>query len=224
MGWIEQVHDTQIVIQSIAILWAIWLQRNQVVFHHNSPNIENTLEEARKLVDMFSCLHIGNGACSTSENNQDTNTSNLCILQNVLDIGSAINSWHFIIDGSWKSPTDNARIVWICLDNQKQLIKRQAVVKTSLSHALLAEAHACLDAIRWAVQQEMKHINVYTDCQVLVQMLQQQRYQEHWHIFTLVQDILAYVKCLNYVCLRKVDRSVIQPAHNTAKNVTTTTT
>ncbi|GMP31082.1 hypothetical protein CsSME_00005447 [Camellia sinensis var. sinensis] len=142
---------------------------------------------------MSSCLiKKDNGTCSISENNHGTNTSNFCILQNVIDTRSVFNVWHFIIDGSWKSPTDHARIGWICLDNQQQLIKMQAVVKPLLSHALLAEVHACLDAIRWAVQQGLKNINVYTNCQVLVHMFQHPQCQEDWHVSTLVHDILAY--------------------------------
>ncbi|KAI7998336.1 Pentatricopeptide repeat-containing protein [Camellia lanceoleosa] len=72
---------------------------------------------------------------------------------NVIDTRSVFDVWHFIIDGSWKSPTNHAGVEWICVDNQQQLINMQAVVKPFSSHALLAEAHAYLVAIRWVVQQ-----------------------------------------------------------------------
>lgn len=40
---------TQIIEQSVALLWAIWLQRNSYVFNSTPSNIEDTIKDARNL-------------------------------------------------------------------------------------------------------------------------------------------------------------------------------
>lgn len=40
---------TQIIVQSVALLWAIWLQRNSYVFNSTPSNIEDTIKDARNL-------------------------------------------------------------------------------------------------------------------------------------------------------------------------------
>lgn len=40
---------TQTIVQSVALLWAIWLQRNSYVFNSTPRNIEGTIKDARNL-------------------------------------------------------------------------------------------------------------------------------------------------------------------------------
>lgn len=74
--------DDEIIIQSIAILWAIWLQRNRVVFHQGEQNIERTIEEAKTLSTM-----VINNANSGSSIHTDMaleirdKPSNVCVVQ-----------------------------------------------------------------------------------------------------------------------------------------------
>lgn len=127
--WIEQVKDKQIIVQSVAILWTLWLDRNKLVFNQSYSTTESILGEARKPSDMVSSnSKRGSGTCSDHVCHISNTTSNLCILQNERGNSNTTKSWMFIIDGSWKSATENAGIAWICLDHNMQQIKQQATV------------------------------------------------------------------------------------------------
>ncbi|XP_028099376.1 uncharacterized protein LOC114298915 [Camellia sinensis] len=131
--------------------------------------------------------------------------------------GSENGLWTLIIDGSWTSFQQNTGIAWICLNHTNQKFNQTTLVKKSLQTPLVVEAIACLEAIKWAIRNGIKHINIQTDCQVLVCMLNTKGLNIEWRTTTIVEDILSYVKCLYYVCISKVGRDVIKTAHDLAK-------
>ncbi|CAL5345989.1 unnamed protein product [Camellia sinensis] len=92
-------------------------------------------------------------------------------------------------------------------------------MSTWLSSSLLAEARALLEAIKWAITKKIKCLSIFTDCKVLVDSCEQKRCFD-WEVDLVVQDILMLSSAFQFLCVTKVDRVLVEPAHNLAKSVT----
>ena len=81
---------------------------------------------------------------------------------------------------------------------------------------LMAETKTCLNAVLWAVRQQWRRITIKTDCQVLVQLLQNGKVVEH-EVANIIDDIQTCASTFMVCNILKVKRNVVERAHNIAK-------
>ncbi|XP_010673155.1 uncharacterized protein LOC104889595 [Beta vulgaris subsp. vulgaris] len=84
--------------------------------------------------------------------------------------------------------------------------------------ALSAEAKACLEALIWAQGHGLRHIMVYTDCELLVQGLRHQGTQPISIAWTL-DDIRSIGQQFQWCRITKVSRLLVQQAHDLATHI-----
>ncbi|KAI8555999.1 hypothetical protein RHMOL_Rhmol05G0218700 [Rhododendron molle] len=84
--------------------------------------------------------------------------------------------------------------------------------------ALMVEAVAVLDGRRWALGKRFRMVEVLTDCLVLVQTLQ---CVERADVFVkpVLRDMLGLMHEFDHVAISKVPRNVVRTAQNLAKSV-----
>ncbi|XP_028079766.1 uncharacterized protein LOC114281493 [Camellia sinensis] len=115
--------------------------------------------------------------------------------EEVVDQDGGLRQWIFVIDGSWRNSgrqaTDVAGVAWICFDAHNQLVSQEALVLHLTLSPLMAEAKACLEAIRWAARRKLRKL-IITNCQVLVRLLQQKGMEMEWQVALIINDILYY--------------------------------
>mgnify|MGYP003703463107 CR=1 FL=1 len=196
-SWIKQVQDEEIIVQSVALLWAIWLQRNSYVFNHNRMSIADTIEAANVCFSAaMQCIKLRPIAYYFNIAKELDAQANECVLQEVVDQDGGLRQWIFVIDGSWRNSgrqaTDVAGVAWICFDAHNQLVAQEALVLQLTLSPLMAEAKACLEAIRCAARRKLRKLIKKTNCQVLVRLLQQKWMEMELQVASIINYILYY--------------------------------
>lgn len=154
----------------MAILWAIWRQRNLRVFQNEQLSIEQTL----LLVDDFKKQWSNNSIDVTNASldykhalSNDSSSNHCCVLSNNCVVSKDFQLFTCVVDGAWQQVTRAGGIAWVCFD-EYQLQVYQRGISARLASPLLAEARALLEAIKWAITKKITGLSLFTDCKVLV--------------------------------------------------------
>ncbi|CAL5364473.1 unnamed protein product [Camellia sinensis] len=216
-GWVHQIHDSEIVLHSIALLWAIWMQRNSVEFHKAEVSIERPIMFASELLTLFlSPLHNVPYEISHSTSSPQTSFVKQVILQNAKPCIAAGPHMRIIVDGSWVAVGERTSLAWVCFDSDDHQVYEEAMLGPSMLSPQQVEAAAVLHAMRWAVRSGINHLLLQTDCLVLLLLLQHHTQESEWSLQSILADILSLCKSFDYVVLQKVDRDVVHAAHKLA--------
>lgn len=131
-----------------------------------------------------------------------------------------------LIDGTWMKSTNQAGAAWVALDCSGHAIVYRQYTFVALS-ALVAEAKACFEAMNWCVQQNIKAITIYTDCQVLIPKIKKvkevdweiiQKIKEvDWEIMNVVLNIRSLCNQFDYAFISEALRKVVEAALVAAK-------
>ncbi|XP_028085522.1 uncharacterized protein LOC114286545 [Camellia sinensis] len=173
-GWVQHIHDSKILIHSIGLLWAIWLQRNSVEFHSATMSIEHTITTTTKLLSIFlSPQHHVSYELSHSCNFPQNRIANQVILRNVAP--PTVDVWRIciVVDGSWLLIGERTGLAWVCFDNH-QLVYEEAILGPPILSPQQIEAAAVLQALRWVYSHSITRLLLQTDCLVLVLLFQNQ--------------------------------------------------
>lgn len=212
-GFINYLHlqdrDQSRVTLFIAIMWEIWLERNNRVFRGNSV-------DPNQLLKAISLIHnrIGNGFSRIPESNRQKQGNQV--------------SWHFgnpcqqnlpiiQIDGAWKRVKKKhlsvmmAGIGWYgIIENQEH----SASERVWAIDALQAEALALIKAVR-TIGTMVNQLQIYTDSVSIIRGLQDIK-AVPVHIQPILLDFIFFAKQLDYIVVRKVERSLVLQAHSLA--------
>lgn len=195
----------------IAILWAIWLHRNNIVFRNMNDNLVSILlrkdallkdlgEAAETKKKQFPVTHNESRAHLEVEFGTDNNRSEKCIV---------------LVDGAWKKSKQHfarAGIGWsTSLRNTKTFEGNATVLALS---PLQTEALAMLKGIRTAYNKGFRNIQISTDSSELVRATT--NIYQPFEISTIVHDITSIRSKFNFCRIRKVSRQEIVPAHELA--------
>ncbi|CAL5421745.1 unnamed protein product [Camellia sinensis] len=219
--WVEQITNIEILFHSIALLWAIWLQRNSAEFHGAILPIDHILQTAREVLStLLSSSTFVAHDISYSDSIVHHSVANQVILQNAATSLADYPQQRIVVDGSWTSVMARTGLAWVWLDDADNVVKQEAILGPHMLSPQQTEAVAVLQALLWASQQGIKSLILQTDCLVLVQLMQHFDQDEDWQLHSILHDILLCTKHFVYVVLEKVDRAVVQPAHFLAHSVT----
>ncbi|GMP25173.1 hypothetical protein CsSME_00002164 [Camellia sinensis var. sinensis] len=120
-----------------------------------------------------------------------------------------------LIDGAWHKPSCAAGAAWVGVDSKGiQLAQKQLSFFTH--SAVVAEAQACLEALKWCLQSHIKAITILTDCYALITQLNDNSKAE-WDIRHILLDIKLLCKYFDHVYISKVPRRHVQAAHKAAQ-------
>lgn len=154
----------------MAILWAIWRQRNLRVFQNEQLSIEQTL----LLDDDFKKQWSNNSIDVTNASldykhalSNDSSSNHCCVLANNCVVSKDFQLFTCVVNGAWQQVTRAGGIAWVCFD-EYQLQVYQRGISARLASPLLAEARALLEAIKWAITKKIAGLSLFTDCKVLV--------------------------------------------------------
>ncbi|XP_028066181.1 uncharacterized protein LOC114269111 [Camellia sinensis] len=217
---VQQIRNSEILIHSIALLWAIWLQRNSVEFDGVDVSIERTIMAANELLSLLlSPQH--NVFCELSYSGifSQHRIANQVILQNVTTPTAAVPHMRIVVDGPWLSVGNRTGLAWVCFDTDNQRVYEEAILGPPMLSPQQTEAVAVLKALRWAYHYGITSLLLQTDCLVLVLLFQSYDQDHDWSFQSILADILYYCKLFHYVVLEKVERDVVQEAHHLAATV-----
>ncbi|XP_048502659.2 uncharacterized protein LOC125498486 [Beta vulgaris subsp. vulgaris] len=125
------------------------------------------------------------------------------------------------VDGSWTPTSTLAGIAWVVdhISSHNRESQGSCIIAPS---ALSAEAKACLEALIWAQGHGLRHIMVYTYCELLVQGLRHQGSQPNTIAWTL-DDIRTIGQqaheLATHIRISKVSRLLVQQAHELATHI-----
>ncbi|CAL5432178.1 unnamed protein product [Camellia sinensis] len=150
--------------KKVRVLWGIWIHRNKAVFQKDIEHLIRTIEWINHLeLPSNRQLYAKLLGINSVQNKGDvsfiiTNNASWCP-DYIVHI--------FLIDGAWRQQSSQARATWVAMDyNGNPIIKKQFSLTASL--ALLAEAKACLEVLKWCSQHQIMSANILPDCQMLV--------------------------------------------------------
>lgn len=157
--WKEDGQDSQRVLAFVAVLWAIWLQRNNIVFRNNHPDPEQVIAssqifiretvEAQRMYDKI--LH-----------RRMKSETNLLVLKGNYGETNVIA----FVDGAWKrrkkSKQSVAAIGWTLEVDGRRVTSDAYRVKAR--NAGQAEMKAILAGMKKVVESHIQSVTIYTDC------------------------------------------------------------
>ncbi|KAI8032640.1 hypothetical protein LOK49_LG01G01879 [Camellia lanceoleosa] len=140
--WFRRAPDEDANVEVIKMLWGIWLHKNKAVY-------DNVIEDLARTVNLMQ--------------NLDWTYHRLSLGIHQSDCVDKSDSGWTLIDGAWHKPSCAAGAAWVRVDSKGiQLAQKQLSFFTH--SAVVAEAQACLEALRWCLQSNIKAITILTDC------------------------------------------------------------
>ncbi|XP_010669782.2 uncharacterized protein LOC104886926 [Beta vulgaris subsp. vulgaris] len=209
--WKEDGRESERGVWLCAILWAIWIHRNNVVFRKEEPNPYEIPRNAEELVAQEK-MRLENGKAnriSISRSVEEDKVSKFTF-------GSCgCRVCEISVDGAWKkfkwANGSRAGIGWTGRVNSVIIFKGCAMVKEN--SAVQHEGLAILRALEEAHAHREKKVKILTDSEVLVQALS--KGTTPFQIASICQDIYEACKFFNY-CEIKVDRKIVRDSHDLA--------
>lgn len=132
-GWVQQIHDSEIVIHSIAVLWAIWMQRNSVEFHKVEMSIEQSIMFTSELLTLFiSPLHNVPYEISHFSSSPQTSFDKQVILQTAKPCIAAGPRMRIVVDGSWVAVGERTGLAWVRFDSDDHQVYEEAILGPSM--------------------------------------------------------------------------------------------
>ncbi|KAG5549491.1 hypothetical protein RHGRI_014729 [Rhododendron griersonianum] len=152
--------------EGISVLWAVWRARNRLVFDGGSDGVEWGIQLAVSMRnDMWSCW----GRAAKDGVGGQNGLSNQFVSGSC---NQGVQGWipKFLVDGARCKQSLRGAAAWVSL-SALSFVQEKNVRSAFASSALMVEAVAVLDALRWALGIRFRRVEVLTDCLVLVQSL-----------------------------------------------------
>ncbi|XP_021857652.1 uncharacterized protein [Spinacia oleracea] len=213
--WKEDGHDSPRVRMFVAVLWGIWIQRNNIQFRKEKlcPTrllewIRQTFEESEK------ALFIKYGPHNLDNSERRTHSARIEDKVVWLVGKSSIDSDVLVVDGAWKRRTasgDNAAAIGWCLIHNSDIIK-EGGNQVRAHTALQAEALAMLEGLAQAAANGVANIIVKTDSSNLVSALKSFPACPIEKV-GVCHDILSTARLFRNCCIRKCPRDSVSCAH-----------
>ncbi|KAL2929319.1 hypothetical protein RDABS01_034730 [Bienertia sinuspersici] len=196
----------------VAILWAIWLHRNNVIFRNDNPNPQEVLNLTK--------LELGRWFRGFGESMEKRDKGNLVLNEKRKETnwswGNAFQVDNILkIDGAWKKTKNGgirAAYGWV-MERGNRCIREEAS-RIFAASPLQAEAQAMLEGISSA-RMDWTTVEVWTDSERMIQMLHKPE-SAPTNCYFLILDILSVLKTFATCSIYKVCRSNVRRAHELA--------
>ncbi|XP_021751699.1 uncharacterized protein LOC110717342 [Chenopodium quinoa] len=199
------------IMSLFAILWAIWLSRNQLRFRHAvwSPRtIEGLAEDwFHRCVQSQDWKKSVLGSCSPSSHVLSGDPW-LC-LRGLPDISPTVC---LIVDGAWDCSTCRAGAGWVIRDLCSSEVLGGGSRAFLSGSALQSELQPCLWGLQAAVRKGFLKIRIHSDCATLLSMILNSGPMDI-SVWWLILELRAVVESFLVCQIRKVPRSWVSPAH-----------
>ncbi|KAL6227352.1 hypothetical protein ACLB2K_001311 [Fragaria x ananassa] len=183
------------------LLWSIWVERNNVVWNGSRMDPRETVRWAMDLLDEYKRVHpvAKKGKGSRHE---------------VRWIFPPRGRLKLNLDGAYRE--DGAGGAGMLVRDEKGFVKGAwSMHLTHLNSPLQAEAMACREGLRRAVEQGWVDIDVESDCEVLVAALNCENGYE-LEVSRIIDDCRDYLALLNNCVVRHIYREANSGAHRLA--------
>ncbi|KAF5943137.1 hypothetical protein HYC85_020779 [Camellia sinensis] len=122
-----------------------------------------------------------------------------------------------MVDELWWHEDGSASIAWICYRDDGESMAQRAQ-QMHLASPFATEVMACHQAIQWAKEQNLCKVSIWTDSQLLVDVLCN-RVSPFCSSITIIADIKLVSKFFDYLCICKVKQQDVKPTHDLARSV-----
>ncbi|XP_048497403.1 uncharacterized protein LOC104905807 [Beta vulgaris subsp. vulgaris] len=210
--WKEDGTKSERAIDFVAILWSIWLHRNNIVFRQIYDDPSSILRSKDILLRDWTESKIVRGSsskktlftyevqqeipCYPSTNSRD----DICVM---------------VVDGAWKRHKDKfprAGIGWSAKVNGTRVFEGNARIVASSS--LQTEAQAVFRGIYEAKLKGFQHLHIHSDSVDVVRTIGSTH--QPFEIATVIHDIRALQREFSSCIIKKVARMDVLPAHRLA--------
>ncbi|XP_074306530.1 uncharacterized protein LOC141641780 [Silene latifolia] len=194
MDWIyyldKQERSAERVVMFLAMIWCLWSVRNRVLFQEINFHPNMFFSQWNQIVTMADkALEMKSSASTMNESSdmgsQDDQVAWIRESKPFCVVGSISDCDHvrIMVDAEWKT-VDNAGIGWVVLS----------------STAVQAEGLGIYGAMKWAVDQGLRHLEVSSDCLSLICSLAGIQKAHHClaDILADVDDIVSFFHCLAF--------------------------
>lgn len=182
-------------------IWSIWTTRNKLFF--DSRTISTPDITIRAIRDAHEWL-----AAQSTEKKPNSVQLSSCNL--------SINTKLCFIDASWHQESKKARVGWLFFDRDSTLIKQGSSSHDFVGSPFMAEVLAIMEALRFAYLMRWNFIQVNTDSQSLVKLINCGG--ESKELYGILNDIKSSFSLFHSLSFVFVPREANQLADKLAKS------
>lgn len=216
--WLKEAPDKELIGDSILILWALWCERNNIVFRGLEASIDSVLQTFSGIKVLCRATPREKGDEEEEQKADEVPKKKLFkdhSWQHRLDRREDQESrWMVAIDGAWDAETGRGAAAWVKLSNNKEVMFE--VKRSIASSATVVEIQAGILALERAVREGVRAICIKTDSLVFVQGLNSPS-KAPICIKAALDDFCYLCKLMYDVKVVKVDRIEVKAAHAKAK-------
>ncbi|CAI9096915.1 OLC1v1033177C1 [Oldenlandia corymbosa var. corymbosa] len=204
LAWIQEAPLEEDLVLSLHVLWQIWIDRNQQVWHGTSPDLalswKLTLPDHLNSQKLFSRMH---HTCSPVMAQQHTSMN----FEAVVDVDGSYHPHNYKASAAWKITTLAGAILQLKARRIKALSPLQAEILT------------CMHALTETQNLGLQRILVRTDCSILANM-QGQVSTLSMEAQQPAEDLERLRSTFELCVISKVRRDVLVDVHNLAYALT----
>ncbi|KAL8100447.1 hypothetical protein AgCh_032636 [Apium graveolens] len=210
-SWLEivmSVADAKKQVEISTICWALWRNRNDLVWNQRHASVYKTVAAAKQYLSQWSLAQ---------------NRSTSALLQPAFEGDGACiwvnpqhNSVKISADAAVFEDKDAVGFGLIARDSNGVLIQAKSIVHKSSVSPVLAEAMAIKEALSWIDEMHWKECTVVSDCLVVVQAIRSKTPMRS-QFGSVIEECRSQLRRLNKVSLYHVKRSANMVAHQLAR-------
>ena len=205
-------YDRSSIIKFVFLLWSIWKERNAIIFHSDSLNIDRILHKARFIFSEWSirnAIDLCASAGSPFSSSSITNHSPVYPSSILVSWEPPSTSYYKLnFDGSVRGPSAAADI--IIRDATGQLLTA-AAFNLGVSSVVIAEATAFQQGLRIALQHNITHLQIEGDNLMVINSVKG-LWSPPWQIAHLIWDIHALLSSFSSTTIRHIYREANKAA------------
>lgn len=204
LSWIFEIKDAHVILHCVALFWSIWLCRNEVVWNHKQWSPGDVTRLVSRLVDEWNSLGV-NGAESIAVAPMQLDHSML-----------SSNTITIHVDAAVFPDRDDGFVAAVAHEGGSRFVAAMNGSVRCLQNPILAEALAIKEALSWAKNNGWERLVLYSDCQLVCQMLEGSS-MIYSYVGCVLRDCLALKRLFVEISFHFVSRSANTLAHALAR-------
>ncbi|XP_031095097.1 uncharacterized protein LOC115999383 [Ipomoea triloba] len=204
LSWIFEIKDAHVILYCVALFWSIWLCRNDVVWNHKQWIPGDVTRLASRLVHEWNSLGV-NGAETIAVAPMQFDQSML-----------SSNTITIHVDAAVFPDRDDGFVAVVAHEGGSRSVAAMNGSVRCLQNPILAEALAIKEALSWAKNNGWERLVLYSDCQLVCQMLEGSS-MIYSYVGCVLRDCLALKRLFVEISFHFVSRSANTLAHALAR-------